>query len=62
MTATPKRAFSGLPWSALIEQHDEWEAGERRYFSEASMLKLATMNNPVEVIDEAVTLSELAAA
>jgi hypothetical protein len=46
----------------LIEQHDEWEAGERRYFSEASMLELATMNTTVEVIDEAVILPELAAA
>ena len=27
-----------------------------------SMLELATMNNPVEVIDEAVILPELAAA
>jgi len=46
----------------LIEQHDEWEAGERRYFSGASMLELATMNNPVEVIDKAVILPELVAA
>ena len=46
----------------LIEQHDEWEAGERRYFSESSMLELAVMNNPVEVIDEAVILPELTAA
>jgi hypothetical protein len=51
-----------LAGSVLIEQHDEWEAGERRYFSEASMLELATMNNPIEVIDVAVTLPELAAA
>ncbi|TFC16890.1 hypothetical protein E3O46_17265 [Cryobacterium glucosi] len=48
--------------SVLIEQHDEWEAGERRYFSEASMLELATMNNPIKVIDEAVIFPELAAA
>jgi putative transposase len=51
-----------LAGSVLIEQHDEWEAGERRYFSESSMLELAVMNNPVEVIDEAVILPELAAA
>ena len=55
-------ALLRLSGSVLIEQHDEWEAGERRYFSEASMLELAVMNNPVEVIDEAVILPELAAA
>ncbi len=48
--------------SVLIQQHDEWEAGERRYFSEASMLELTVMNNPTEVTDEAVILPELAAA
>ena len=51
-----------LAGSVLIEQHDEWEACERRYFSEASMLELATMSNPIEVLDEAVILPELAAA
>nr|WP_255455052.1 transposase [Cryobacterium adonitolivorans] len=55
-------ALLRLAGSVLIEQHDEWEAGERRYFSEAPMLELATMNNPIEVIDEAVILPELAAA
>jgi len=48
--------------SVLIEQHDDGEAGERLYFSEASMLELAIMNNPTEVIDEAVILPELATA
>ena len=51
-----------LRGSVLIEQHDEWEAGEGRYFSEASMLELTTMNNPIEVLNEAVMLPELAAA
>ena len=55
-------ALLRLAGSVLIEQHDEWEAGERRYLSEASMLELATMNNPVVTIDEAVILPELAAA
>jgi putative transposase len=55
-------ALLRLAGSVLIEQHDEWEAGERRYFSEASMLELTTMNNPIEVIDEAVILPELTAA
>jgi putative transposase len=55
-------ALLRLAGSVLIEQHDEREAGERRYFSEGSMLELAVMNNPVEVIDEAVILPELAAA
>jgi putative transposase len=55
-------ALLRLAGSVLIEQHDEWEAGERRYFSEASMLELTTMNNPVEVVDEAVILPELTAA
>ncbi|GAA1547478.1 hypothetical protein GCM10009803_29320 [Microbacterium ginsengiterrae] len=46
----------------LIEQHDEWEAGERRCFSEASMLELTAMDDPIEHIDKAVILPELAAA
>lgn len=55
-------ALLRLAGSVLIEQHDEWEAGERRYFSESSMLELATMDNPTTVIDEAVILPELTAA
>jgi putative transposase len=55
-------ALLRLTGSVLIEQHDEREAGERRYFSEASMLELTTMNNFIEVIDEAVILPELTAA
>ena len=55
-------ALLRLAGSVLIEQHDEWEAGERRYFSEASMLELTEMNNPIETINEAVILPELTAA
>ena len=29
-----------LAGSVLIDVHDEWQAAERRYFSEASMAKL----------------------
>ncbi len=35
----------------LVEQHDEWEAGDRRYFSEASMTELAAMNNPHKEVE-----------
>ena len=54
-------ALLRLARSVLIEQHDEWEAGKRRYFSTASMLELATLNNPADTLDEAVILPELAA-
>ncbi len=55
-------ALLRLAGSVLIEQHDEGEAGERRYFSSSSVLELTTMHNPIEIIDEAVILPELAAA
>ncbi|TFD64893.1 hypothetical protein [Cryobacterium sp. Hb1] len=41
-----------LARSILIEQHDEREARKRRYFSTASMLDLATMNNPTDTLDD----------
>jgi hypothetical protein len=37
----------------LIDVHDEWQAAERRYFSEASMAKLAERD------DEPVVTGEL---
>lgn len=41
-------ALLRLAGSVLIEQHDECEASERRYFSEASMLELKTMKTRSE--------------
>jgi transposase-like protein len=55
-------ALLRLAGSVLIEQNDEWEAGERRYFSEASMLQLKTMNQRTDPVDQAVILPELTAA
>ena len=56
-------ALLRLAGAVLIEQHDEWEAGDRRYFSESSMLELSTMNvvntTPIE---EVTPIPELAAA
>ena len=55
-------ALLRLAGSVLIEQHDEWEAGDRRYFSESSMLELKTMNTQIEPAEEVNILPELAAA
>uniref|UniRef100_UPI0003B5EAC7 transposase n=1 Tax=Gryllotalpicola ginsengisoli TaxID=444608 RepID=UPI0003B5EAC7 len=40
-------ALLRLAGAVLVEQHDEWDAGDRRYFSEQSM-KLLT-ETPEEV-------------
>lgn len=55
-------ALLRLAGAVLIEQHDEWEAGDRRYFSEASMLELAAMNTPTKTIEEVNLIPELTAA
>ena len=55
-------ALLRLAGSVLIEQHDEWEAGDRRYFSAASMLELKAMNVAAETIGEVNLIPELTAA
>jgi len=55
-------ALLRLAGSVLIEQHDEWEAGDRRYLSEASMLELRIMNPAVDTLEEVNTLPQLSAA
>jgi putative transposase len=56
-------ALLRLAGAVLIEQHDEWEAGDRRYFSESSMLELATMNAASTApVEEVTPIPELAAA
>jgi len=55
-------ALLRLAGSVLIEQHDEWEAGDRRYYSSASMLELASMNTATEPIEEVTLIPELTAA
>lgn len=44
------------------EQHDGWKARDRRYFSEASMLELATMTTAVPTLEEANIIPQLTAA
>ena len=55
-------ALLRLAGSVLVEQHDEWEAGDRRYFSESSMLELKTMNTQIEPAEEVNILPELVSA
>ena len=51
-----------LAGAVLVARHDEWEAGDRRYFSESSMLELKTMNDPTVAVEEVTSLPELIAA
>ena len=55
-------ALLRLAGAVLVEQDDEWEAGERRYFSESSMLELKTMNESTDTIEEVNILPELVSA
>lgn len=55
-------ALLRLAGAVLVEQHDDWEAGDRRYLSEHSMLELKTMNDPTTTIEETTTLPQLIAA
>jgi putative transposase len=54
-------ALLRLAGAVLIEQHDEWEGGDRRYFSEASMLELTTMNTIDTPTEEVSVLPEFTA-
>ncbi len=56
-------ALLRLAGAVLVEQHDEWEAGDRRYLSEASMAALYAVE-PADssVVEEVVALPELNAA
>ena len=56
-------ALLRLAGALLVEQHDEWEAGERRYLSEASMGQLYALDaTAADTVKEVVALPELIAA
>jgi len=55
-------ALPSVAGSVRIEQHEEWEAGDRRYFSAASMLELKAMSIATEAIEKANLSPELTAA
>jgi len=56
-------ALLRLAGAVLVEQHDEWEAGDRRYLSEASMAQLKALDSvTIEPVEEVILLPELNAA
>ena len=54
-------ALLRLAGTVLVAQHDEWEADDRRYFSESSMLEMETMNGPLATFEEVNLIPELTA-
>jgi len=52
-------ALLRLAGAVLVEQHDEWDAGERRYLTAASMLELTVTTPPAE---EVIAIPEIVAA
>jgi transposase-like protein len=52
-------ALLRLAGAVLVEQHDEWDAGDRRYLAAASMLELTVTPSPAE---EVIAIPEIAAA
>ncbi len=56
-------ALLRLAGAVLVEQHDEWEAGDRRYLSETSMAALEAVDTvPAATVEEGILLPELTTA
>ena len=54
-------ALLRLAGAVLVEQHDEWEAGDRRHLSEASMQELNASGTPAaKHVEEVVPIPEVA--